>query len=63
MSISEIAELKRDLSRNVEALGRMIDSKNVENQSCEAMTALRDALNDSAETVQIIRDLTYNLHP
>ncbi len=53
----DLSEIKQGLSRNVQAVGRMINSK--KQLSHDDLTSLRDTLNTAAETVQIIRDITF----
>jgi hypothetical protein len=57
MSNPNLPELKDELSRNVQAIGRMINSKKP--LSYDDLTALRDSLSMSAETVQTIRDMIF----
>lgn len=52
-----LPDIKEELSRNVQAIGRMIDSK--KSLSHADLTDLRDSLNMSAETVQKIRDMIF----
>jgi hypothetical protein len=56
MTESELAELKADLSRNVIAIGRMINARRDPNY--EDWTCCIEALKMSAKTTKIIRDLT-----
>lgn len=50
-----LPDIKEELSRNVQAIGRMINSKKP--LTHQDLTDLRDSLNYSAETVQTIRDM------
>ncbi len=54
---SEWTELMREVGANVEAAGRMLKRKPPFTK--QDLTELRDALNDSAKTVQMIRDATF----